>query len=185
MGRTQQARTLDEVAVLAGRLRGSMQRRGVHKEVLAYCEVEILRRSIFHAVFEATKGLASRLRTMTGSELDGAELVDACFNRSDPVIRINAYTSKSDTSEHSGFANLLRGVFGTFRNPVAHTPRIGWNLSEGGRSGSVLDAVLCAPSPRSGGRNETTRLRVPKQAAKPRRLPALSAITTRSTIGGW
>lgn len=29
-----------------------MQRRGVHKEVLAYCEVEILRRSIFHAVFE-------------------------------------------------------------------------------------------------------------------------------------
>jgi uncharacterized protein (TIGR02391 family) len=130
MARTQQARTLDEVAVLAGRLRGSMQRRGVHKEVLAYCEVEILRRSIFHAVFEATKGLASRLRTMTGSELDGAELVDACFNRSDPVIRINAYTSKSDTSEHSGFANLLRGVFGTFRNPVAHTPRIEWNLSE-------------------------------------------------------
>lgn len=130
MATAQQARTLDEAAALAGRLRGSMQRRGVHQEVLAYCETEILRRSIFHAVFEATKGLASRLRTMTGSQLDGAELVNACFNRSDPVIRINAHSSKSDISEHSGFANLLRGVFGTFRNPVAHAPRTEWSLSE-------------------------------------------------------
>lgn len=55
--------------------------------------------------------LGNRLRTMTGSHLDGAELVDACFSRSDPAIRINAHSSKSDTSEHSGFANLLRGVF--------------------------------------------------------------------------
>jgi hypothetical protein len=56
MARTQQARTLDEVAVLAGRLRGSMQRRGVHKEVLPYCEVEILRRSIFHAASRPQRG---------------------------------------------------------------------------------------------------------------------------------
>jgi uncharacterized protein (TIGR02391 family) len=67
---------------------------------------------------------------MTGSELDGAELVDACFNRSDPVIRINAHTSKSGTSEHSEVANLLRGVFGTFRNPVAHAARTEWKLTE-------------------------------------------------------
>ena len=130
MARTQTAETLDQVAVVASRLRASMRRRDVHEQVLAYCETEILRRSIFHAVFEATKGLASRIRTMTGSELDGAELVDACFSKKGPAIRINAHVSKSDTSEQSGFANLLRGVFGTFRNPAAHAPRAEWEVTE-------------------------------------------------------
>jgi hypothetical protein len=79
MAWAKQARTLDEVAELAGRLRGELNRRGVHPEVTRYCEEELLRRSIFHAVFEATKGLSQRLRQMSGSVLDGSELVDACF----------------------------------------------------------------------------------------------------------
>jgi uncharacterized protein (TIGR02391 family) len=124
------ARTLDEVCKLAGRLQTELTRRGVHREVLAYCKEELLRQSIFHAVFEATKGLAERIRQMTGSVLDGAELVDACFAKDNPVIRINAHTTKSETSEHSGFANLLREIFGTFRNPTAHAPRIGWTVTE-------------------------------------------------------
>lgn len=127
---TPQARTLDEVALLAGRLQTAMRRRGVHNQVPGFCETELLRRSIFHAVFEATKGLASRLRDMTGSTLDGSELVDACFGGQNPAVRVNPRTSKSELSEHSGFANLLRGVFGTFRNPVAHAPRTEWSLSE-------------------------------------------------------
>lgn len=128
--RAPRAHTLDEVAALAGRLQTAMKRRGVHAEVYRYCEVELLRQSIFHAVFEATKGLAERLRSMTGSTLDGAELVDACFAKGGPAVRINAHMSKSDLSEQSGFANLLRGVFGTFRNPVAHAPRAAWEVSE-------------------------------------------------------
>lgn len=129
--RTQQATTLDEVASLAGRLQSAMKRRGTHPEVYRYCEAELLRRSVFHAVFEATKGLEQRRRDITASTLDGSELVDACFAKADPpVVRINAHLSKSDISEHSGFANLLRGVFGTFRNPVAHAPRTEWTVSE-------------------------------------------------------
>ncbi|NLG23637.1 MAG: hypothetical protein GX555_19670 [Actinomycetales bacterium] len=45
------ATTLDEVARLAGRLRTELVRRGVHPEVLRYCEEELLRKSLFHAVF--------------------------------------------------------------------------------------------------------------------------------------
>jgi uncharacterized protein (TIGR02391 family) len=131
---TQAARadTLYEVAELAGQLRGEMMRRKVHPEALAYCREELLRSSIFHAVFEATKGLAERLRQMSGSELDGAELVDACFGGKQgvPVICINGYETESETSEHRGFANLLKGVFGTFRNPTAHAPRTAWVVTE-------------------------------------------------------
>lgn len=130
MTKAKQARTLDEVAELAGRLRGELTRRGVHLEVTRYCEEELLRRSIFHAVFEATKGLSQRLRQMSGSELDGSELVDACFAKQAPVIRINAHTTKSEVSEHAGFANMLRGITGTFRNPPAHAPRTEWAVSE-------------------------------------------------------
>lgn len=129
------ARNLNEVAELAGRLQTELRRRGVHDQVLFYCKEELIRKSLFHAVFEATKGLAARLRTLSGSTLDGAELVDHCFatkTGSTPVIRINSYASVSGKSEHSGFANMLRGTFGAFRNPPAHTPRAAadWTISE-------------------------------------------------------
>jgi uncharacterized protein (TIGR02391 family) len=32
----------------------------------------------------------------------------------------------SEQSEQKGFANLLKGVFGTFRNVLAHAPKISW-----------------------------------------------------------
>jgi uncharacterized protein (TIGR02391 family) len=135
MGRAEQtATTLDEVALLAGRLRTELRRRGVHVEVLKYCEEELIRKSLFHAVFEATKGVSERLRQLSGSMLDGADLVDYCFSgrSGTPIIRINAFQTRSEVSEHTGFANLLKGLFGMFRNPPAHTPRavVGWTVTE-------------------------------------------------------
>jgi len=88
-----QARTLDEVAALAGRLQGELKRRGVHPQAVHYCREELLRRSTFHAVFEATKGLAERLRQVSGmTTLDGDDLVTACFagKVAAPVVQINA-----------------------------------------------------------------------------------------------
>lgn len=159
VARAPQARTLDEVAVLAGRLQGEFKRRGVHPQVLHYCREELLRRSTFHAVFEATKGLAERLRQMTGLPADGDELVTACFTGkgATPVVRINAYTAKSETSEHNGFANLLRGVFGTFRNPTAHAPRTAWVVPEADALDLVLHPLLPAsPSRRRDSQVVTT-----------------------------
>jgi len=134
VGRAIQAATLDEVAKLSGRLHTELTRRGVHSEVMTYCNEELIRKSLFHAVFEAAKGLAARLRMLSGSTLDGSDLVDHCFGAKSgaAVIRINPYATITDRSEHSGFANLLRGIFGTFRNPPAHAPRASndWEISE-------------------------------------------------------
>ncbi|MAL27743.1 MAG: TIGR02391 family protein [Croceicoccus sp.] len=126
------ATTFDEVAALTGRLLAESQRRGVHDQVLAYCREELIRQSTFHAVSEAVKGACDRLRTMTGLILDGSELIDACFSSSKgrPLVTINDWETKSEASEHTGFANLLRGVIGTFRNPTAHAPRVAWPVSE-------------------------------------------------------
>lgn len=133
MGRRKTAaRTLDDVAALTGRLTVELERRGVHEQVLRYCREELLRRSTFHAVSEATKGVCDRLRGMTGLTSDGTELVDECFSTRDrrPLVRINDFETKSEASEHTGFANLLKGVIGTFRNPTAHAPRLAWPVSE-------------------------------------------------------
>lgn len=75
LARAQVARNLDEVARLAGRLQTELRRRGIHEQVIMYCQEELIRKSLFHAVFEATKGVAARLRTLSGSTFDGSELV--------------------------------------------------------------------------------------------------------------
>ena len=36
----------------------------------------------------------------------------------------------TEQSEQKGFANLVKGVFGTFRNVTAHAPKITWPISE-------------------------------------------------------
>jgi uncharacterized protein (TIGR02391 family) len=33
-------------------------------------------------------------------------------------------------SEQRGFANLVKGAFGMFRNPTAHAPRIHWSMGK-------------------------------------------------------
>lgn len=65
VGRAPRAATLDEVSKLAGRLQTELIRRGVHQQVLTYCSEELVRKSLFHAVFEAVKGLGARLRTLS------------------------------------------------------------------------------------------------------------------------
>ena len=124
------AATLGEAEVRANRLRSQLSARGVHAEVIKYCRPELLQSNCFHAVLEASKGVAERLRERVGSGSDGAELVDEVFSGVSPKLRINALVSASEQSEQRGFTNLLKGLFGTFRNPTAHAPRIAWPMTE-------------------------------------------------------
>lgn len=120
------ASTISEGAALAGRLQTELTRRGCHPELLRYCDEELVNRSLFHAISEASKSIPSRVRTITGLAGDGATLYDGVFgtNRERSIWSINAHTSDSEISEHRGFKNLLVGIHGHFRNPRAHTNRI-------------------------------------------------------------
>ena len=40
------------------------------------------------------------------------------------------FQKKSEKSEQSGFGNLLKGVYGTFRNPTTHEAKIEWPMAE-------------------------------------------------------
>jgi uncharacterized protein (TIGR02391 family) len=89
-----------------------------------------LAENYFHAVFEATKSIAEIIRQKTGLLQDGSELVEAAFSIKNPLIKINDLSSETKESEHKGFANLIKGVFGMFRNTTAHAPKVIWEINE-------------------------------------------------------
>ncbi len=124
------ASTLTEAEQRARELRASLETRGVHPDVLRFCQAELLADNYFHAVLEATKSIAEKIRDTTGLSDDGAELIDRALSGSPPMIAINPLQTKSQHSEQKGFAMLLKGIFGMFRNPTAHAPRISWQMEK-------------------------------------------------------
>jgi uncharacterized protein (TIGR02391 family) len=122
--------TLTEAEKRAQKLKASVFDRKLHNDLLRFCRTELLQDNYFHAVLEATKSIASKVRSMTGLSSDGAQLIDAAFGGSNPLLKINAFKTDTEKSEQRGFTNLAKGLFGIFRNPTAHAPKIEWNLEE-------------------------------------------------------
>lgn len=122
--------TINDARRRAAELRGSLEERGVHPDVLRFCREELLADNYFHAVLEATKSLAQKIRDRSGLTEDGASLVDKALSGSTLVLVINALVSESEKSEQKGFAMLCKGIFGMFRNPTAHAPKITWQIGK-------------------------------------------------------
>lgn len=126
------ARTLTEAEERADRMRAELMRRKVHPDVLLFCRAELLDKNYFHAVFEATKSVAEKIRQKAGLIGDGAEIVDAAFGLANgvPLLALNTLQTETEQSEQKGFANLVKGMFGTFRNVTGHAPKIYWPITE-------------------------------------------------------
>ena len=120
------ASTLGEAEKRVRTIRAKFQGRRIHPEVLKYCSTELMQDNYFHAVFEATKGLAQRLRDRSGIQADGAALVDLVFSVEQPLLVMSALQTETERSEHKGLAALLKGCFAAVRNPLAHEPKILW-----------------------------------------------------------
>lgn len=126
------AQTLTQARARASSLRAALVSRNVHPDVLTFCREELLVDNHFHAVFEATKSVASKIRDRTGLTTDGAELIDDAFsfNGKVPHVALSSLTTESEKSEQKGFMNLLKGLFGTFRNPTAHEAKLRWAMPQ-------------------------------------------------------
>ena len=131
--RSKAARTVSEAEAAASMLRKTLVERRVHGDVLEFCRAELVADNYFHAVFEATKGLAEKLRERTGLASDGGTLVDEALGLGKsgvPRLAFNALRTESERSEHTGLMNLVKGLFGAFRNTAAHAPKIRWKMTE-------------------------------------------------------
>lgn len=130
--RVHKTKTIAESEARATKLKQNLLSRRVHPDVLYCCKAELLVDNYFHAVFEATKSIAEKIRIKTGLSSDGAALVDEAFsfNNRIPHLALSSLQTESEQSEQKGFANLLKGVFGTFRNTTAHAPKVTWVIEE-------------------------------------------------------
>jgi uncharacterized protein (TIGR02391 family) len=122
--------TISQAEQKANRLKSKLEQRNAHKKIFEYCKSELLSENYFHSVFEAVKSIAETIRQKTGLTHDGGELIDIAFSIKNPLIRINELSNETMESEQKGFANLIKGVFGMFRNTTAHAPKIIWEINE-------------------------------------------------------
>lgn len=128
--RSSRESTLAGARARAGRLKSILEDRQTHPEVFRYCRAELLEENYFHAVLEAVKGLAQRLRDLSGRMDDGADLVNGALSTKAPVLAINSLKTDTEISEQKGIINLMIGLFGAVRNPAAHAPKVMWPMSE-------------------------------------------------------
>jgi uncharacterized protein (TIGR02391 family) len=128
------ATNLDESSERANRLSAKLKQRSVHPSVLKFSQRLLIRDgNYFHAVFEATKGVMDRLRTLSGSCADGNALIDEtleCGRRPFPIVALSRYDTPSLQNEQKGIAHMARGLVHAFRNVTAHEPQVEWNISE-------------------------------------------------------
>ena len=135
-------RTLAEAERRAAALENKMMSRRVHHQVRKYCKAEYMDEDYFHAVVEAYKGLAERIREQTGCTTDGLELMKQSFERPSaknggyPTLAFNTLATVTEKNEHDGFLDLLSGCTRFFRNSMSHTPKVKWHRD-------VDDAVDC------------------------------------------
>ena len=102
---------------MAGMLRKALVERRVHTDVIQFCKAELLADNYFHAVFEATKSVAKKLRKKTVLTSDGAELVRCAWvGKADyPRLAFDSLSTESERSEQSGLMKLIIGLFDAFR----------------------------------------------------------------------
>ncbi len=107
-----------------------------------------------HTVFEATKGLAQRIRDRSGGDGDGSALVDSAFSIKNTRLAFNTLSTETEKSEHRGFAMLHKGCFASVRNPLAHEPKILWEGEDDAADYLTLVSLLhrkldqCVAEPR-------------------------------------
>lgn len=124
------ASSLAEVDIRVNRLKKALYDRAIHAEVRKYCIKDYLREDYYDAVFEAAKGLAERVRQISGLSTDGGTLFQTAFSKNDPYLFFNAMNTDSERSEFIGLKELLESIFHLVRNPAAHTPKVNWKVDE-------------------------------------------------------
>lgn len=125
-----QAKTLDEVDRRVNSLQRQLYNRGIHVEVQKYCIKDYLQKDYYDAIFEAAKGLAERVRQITGLTTDGGTLFQTAFSKNNPYLFFNSMQTESEKSEFIGLKELMEAIFHLIRNPAAHTPKINWKIEE-------------------------------------------------------
>ena len=144
--RTDQATTLTEAEQRASTLRAALHQRDVHKDVLRYCRAELLEHDCFHAVLEATKSVAEKIRQRTGVQSDGASLIDEVLSGDPPMLRINPLATETQLSEQRGVRQPGQGTIRDVSQPHGARSQNRVAIDRARCTRSLLPGVVYPPS---------------------------------------
>lgn len=102
--------------------------RHLHSELKDQVAVYYKENLFGDAADQAIKIYFDRMKDMTGSKLDGTDLVSKAYRSADytgaksPKIRLNNLSTDSEKNIQTGQADMSRGVYSGFRNPAGHAP---------------------------------------------------------------
>lgn len=128
--KVQAATTISEVERRTRSLVNELQKRHIHEDVLRCCKEEYLQENYFHAVFEAAKSLAEKVREKTGIQEDGSKLFDQALAVNSPKLAMNSLETSSQRNAQNGLKEMLNGVTHMVRNVTAHELKIKWIVEE-------------------------------------------------------
>lgn len=121
------ATNLSEAVSRANALKAKLGAMSIHAQVIKYCRRELLTdKNYFHSVFEAAKGVADRIRFLSGCTSNGAPLADdalATGQRTYPILCLNGLKTPSERNEQNRLCFIVKGLFSLYRNPKAHDPK--------------------------------------------------------------
>ena len=93
---------------------------GLHPEVIQAASDLFTDTHYSQAIFEALKALEKRVKTQSGIDKSGRELMVEAFRGSPPPIDVSVEQGKSGEDEQEGFRFIFMGVTQGIRNPKGH-----------------------------------------------------------------
>lgn len=103
LSKAEKVERLGQAERRARELREDLASRGVHPDVMRFCRQELLQDNYFHAVLEAVKSIAAKVRSRTGLVDDGRACRQGVFGDAS-----DAGNQRPRDQERAGRAERLR-----------------------------------------------------------------------------
>lgn len=82
------------------------------------------------AVFESMKAVVNRVKSMTGLDRDGVDLMNRVFSAQGPLLVLGGSAMTTQRNVQAGYRELFVGAVQAIRNPPAHEPMGSMDVGE-------------------------------------------------------
>lgn len=93
----------------------------LHPKIVQYALPHFQSGHLREAVLNAVIALFDMIRTRTGLDLDGKDLVGQAFGQDKGILAFSDLNTESGKNDHIGFMQIVQGVYTGVRNPKAHS----------------------------------------------------------------
>lgn len=115
----------------------------LHPLISTHCLPRYAAQHYSDAVWHAYLQVTGLIRSRTGRQEDGWNLIGVVFSLSKPMLIVGDLSTETGKNKQKGFIQLLQGTYQAFRNPMAHSGGIDLKITaKGAAQHMILASVL-------------------------------------------